>query len=84
MVNPHVIDLQANSSLKTQDNLDVVTKIPIDRLMIETDAPWCDIRPTHASFSYLSDAIYDSEIQIKKKFQVGHLVKGRNEPCTIL
>ncbi|KAH8878491.1 deoxyribonuclease TATDN1 [Schistosoma japonicum] len=35
-------------SLKNQDNLEVVQKIPIDRLLLETDAPWCDIRRTHA------------------------------------
>jgi TatD DNase family protein len=37
-------------SLKHPDNCAVVANLPADKIMLETDAPWCDIRPTHASY----------------------------------
>ena len=40
-------------SLKTQENLEVVREIPLDKLQLETDGPWCEIRPSHASYSHL-------------------------------
>ncbi|ETV87364.1 hypothetical protein, variant [Aphanomyces astaci] len=68
-------------SLKTQDNLDVVKSIPIDRIMLETDAPWCDVRPTHASFAHVRTVFQSNK---PDKFQLGRGVKGRNEPNTIM
>ena len=35
--------------MKTAENCEIVKAIPIDRLMVETDCPYCDIRNSHAS-----------------------------------
>ncbi|AET39722.1 3'-5'-exodeoxyribonuclease Ecym_4702 [Eremothecium cymbalariae DBVPG len=41
------------TSLKHDYNIDSVRRIPLDRLLLETDAPWCEIRRTHESYPYL-------------------------------
>lgn len=76
-------------SLKTEQNLDVVKEIPLDRIMLETDGPWCEIRPTHASFKkYLEDIdrslLVPFEAVKKEKFKSGSMVRGRCEPCSIV
>jgi len=38
---------------KTAENCDVVREIPLDRLMLETDGPWCEVRPSHEGWKYL-------------------------------
>ena len=40
-------------SLKTDENLDVVKEIPLDRIQLETDGPWCEMRASHASAKFL-------------------------------
>ncbi|OLN92059.1 Deoxyribonuclease Tat-D 1 [Colletotrichum chlorophyti] len=40
-------------SFKTEENCDVVKQVDLDRMMIETDGPWCEIRPSHFGYKYL-------------------------------
>ncbi|KAF4323047.1 hypothetical protein BBO99_00003389 [Phytophthora kernoviae] len=68
-------------SLKTDENLECVKAIPLDRLMIETDSPWCDIRATHAGHSHVKTSWPTKKAE---KYAPDCLVKGRNEPCTLI
>ena len=70
-------------SLKTEENLQMVTQIPLDRLMLETDCPYCDIRNSHASSKYVKTQIPKVA---KEKYQchAWKLNKDRNEPCTMI
>lgn len=70
-------------SLKTEENLAVVREIPLARLQIETDGPWCEIRASHASSKHLDDRPAMPKAVKKEKWQTGLMVKGRNEPVTI-
>ena len=71
--------------MKTQENCEVVKNIPLDRLMIETDCPYCDIRNSHISAQYVKTVLPRKE---HKKYNPESaefsIVKDRNEPCTIV
>lgn len=72
-------------SLKTAENLEVVREVPLELLMLETDAPWCDIRPSHAGHKFLQmdGAPKGPENKKIEKFEMGKMVRSRNEPCSI-
>jgi TatD DNase family protein len=71
-------------SLKTGEQLNIVSQIPLDRILVETDAPWCDIRPTHASYNLIQESKSTYETFKKEKFKMGSLVKSRNEPISVI
>ncbi|KAL4985380.1 hypothetical protein BDW68DRAFT_179820 [Aspergillus falconensis] len=78
------LDIGVNGcSLKTEENLEVVKAIPLERIQIETDGPWCEIRPSHASSKFLDGAPPLPKAVKKEKWQKGCMVKGRNEPVAI-
>ncbi|KAL2843973.1 hypothetical protein BJX68DRAFT_243412 [Aspergillus pseudodeflectus] len=78
------LDIGINGcSLKTEENLEVVKAIPLDRIQIETDGPWCEIRPSHASSKFLQGAPALPKAVKKERWQKGFMVKGRNEPVAI-
>ncbi|KAH7985249.1 hypothetical protein HPB52_024227 [Rhipicephalus sanguineus] len=68
-------------SLKTAENLAVAATIPRDRLLIETDCPWCEIRPTHAGAKLIRTSFPAKK---KERFEPGFMVKGRNEPANLV
>ncbi|KAI5059378.1 hypothetical protein GOP47_0025697 [Adiantum capillus-veneris] len=65
-------------SLKTNENLEVVSEIPAERMMVETDSPYCEIKSTHAGFKNIKTSWPSKK---KEKHEEQSLVKGRNEPC---
>lgn len=78
-------------SLRDESNIEAARQIPIDRLLLETDAPWCEIRRTHASHKYLEGYNADKYKQVKKEKLKNIppeeiervMVKSRNEPCNM-
>jgi TatD DNase family protein len=68
-------------SLKTPENLAVVKELPLDKILLETDCPWCDIRPSHAGGDFIKTKFPTKQ---EKKYEDGCCVKGRYEPCHII
>ena len=71
-------------SMKTEENIAVVKEVPLERLQIETDGPWCEMRPSQASAKFLEGAPELPKAVKKEKWSPEAMVKGRNEPCTIM
>ena len=69
-------------SLKTAENLQAMSAIPLDRMMIETDCPYCEIRNSHASKPYVRPEHLLKAVD-KKKHDGVLPIKGRNEPCHV-
>lgn len=68
-------------SLKTEENLNVIRHLPNDRLMLETDCPWCGIRPSHAGQKFVQTKF--NTVKKKEKWTAESLIDGRCEPCQI-
>ncbi|GLV40623.1 uncharacterized protein CBL_04426 [Carabus blaptoides fortunei] len=69
-------------SLKTAENLATIKSIPQDRILLETDCPWCEIRATHAGYQFIARAHVMPSVK-KEKWTCDAVVKGRNEPTNI-
>lgn len=76
------LDIGINGcSMKTEDNVAVVRMVPLDKLHLETDAPWCEIKKSHASHKHVKTVWPAAE---NKKYSADKLVKGRSEPCQMV
>lgn len=75
-------------SLRTQTNLDVVKEIPLDRILVESDSPWCEIKNTSAAKGLLKEHKWDDPEVNKPERLAGKegtaTVKSRNEPRATL
>ncbi|KEQ99093.1 hypothetical protein AUEXF2481DRAFT_36391 [Aureobasidium subglaciale EXF-2481] len=71
-------------SFKDRESLEMVAAIPMDKLQLETDAPWGIIQPSsEVAKRYLTNAPALPASKKKDKFQMGSTVKERNESCAM-
>eukprot|EP01039_Chlorochromonas_danica_P004489 gene4489-4919_t len=68
-------------SLKTEEGLEMVAAIPEELLLLETDAPWCTIKNSHAGSRFITTKF---PLVKKEKFEIGCMIRDRNEPCTMI
>ncbi len=70
------------ASFRTKNIIEVVKKIPNDKLLFETDAPYCEIRSSNAAFQFVETS-FKGRLK-KEKMKKGFMCKERNEPCTMI
>lgn len=76
-------------SLKTKDNLKAAAAIHPEKILFETDAPWCSMTSTHASKAHLDTlpsslrSLYLPPAVKPENLVSGKAIKGRNEPSAI-
>lgn len=69
-------------SLKTDDQLKTVARIPSDKILVETDCPWCSIRSSHAGSKLIKTKF--PTVKRKEKWTKDTLIDGRYEPAQIV
>lgn len=79
------LDVSVNGfSLQTSESLEMVRAIPLDRLHLETDAPWGELKNTSELVSsHCKDAQPTPPSKKKDKWDAACMVKERNESCMI-
>ncbi|CEN60577.1 hypothetical protein ASPCAL03013 [Aspergillus calidoustus] len=79
------LDISVNGvCFRTDEHLEMVRAIPLERLQLETDAPWCEVVVDDARISGFLEGVRAMPGARKHgKFVSGQMVKGRNESCTI-
>ena len=68
-------------SLRTDESLAVVKELPLNKILLETDCPYCEVRRTHPGYQHIQTQF---EAKAEKKFERGKLVKSRQEPCHLV
>lgn len=70
------------SAFRTQELASQVARIPLDRLLLETDAPWCDIRKKDYGYDFVQTHMETNKRG--KPFVMGKCLERRNEPCHLV
>lgn len=66
--------------MRKAENLAQISQIPKDRILVETDAPWCSIKASHASHPILVEAFEEQDEGLEVVAAVKNLksVKANN------
>lgn len=71
-------------SFRTEEQIEMVKHIPLDKLQLETDSPWCEVASNDPRIEkYLAAARPLPPSRKHNKFVLGQMVKNRNESCAI-
>jgi len=68
--------------LKTPENCAVAAQIPLNKLLLETDSPWCSLKPSSPVSPHITPP--GCKVVKRERWEAGAMVKDRNEPCLIV
>ena len=68
-------------AMKTLEGLSAAVLVPLNRLLLETDAPWCSIKAASLAASHV---LTTWKVAKKEKWQEDATVKDRSEPCHVV
>eukprot|EP00477_Mikrocytos_mackini_P001331 GAHX01001428.1.p1 GENE.GAHX01001428.1~~GAHX01001428.1.p1 ORF type:complete len:320 (+),score=47.67 GAHX01001428.1:45-962(+) len=77
-------------AFREQETVEAIKSIPFERVMLETDSPYCRISKSYFGHSPILDEKFEDKCKkykTKKKYKVEDkefLMKGRNEPCKVV
>ncbi|KAI7153960.1 Mg-dependent DNase [Hortaea werneckii] len=77
------LDISVNAfSFADRESVDMVTAVPLDRLHLETDSPWGEIKSTSPlATRYCANAPDLPSSKKRDKWDPAYMVKERNESC---
>ncbi|EEH53723.1 uncharacterized protein MICPUCDRAFT_10952, partial [Micromonas pusilla CCMP1545] len=71
-------------SLRAAESLATLRELPVDRVMLETDAPWCGIKRSHAGYEHVRTTWTAKDKKKFDEFDETTTVKDRCEPCHVV
>lgn len=79
------LDISVNAfSFADRESVDMVAAVPLDRLHLETDSPWGEIKSTSPlATRYCTNAPGLPSSKKREKWDPAYMVKERNESCAI-
>jgi Tat protein secretion system quality control protein TatD with DNase activity len=70
------------SAFRSEESAATACRIPLDRVLLETDSPWCDIRPVHFGYKFVK-TFFPTSKRGRPKAQE-ECIERRTEPCHLI
>lgn len=52
-------------SLRTEEGMEIVKNVPVERILLETDAPYCSLKPSGPAY-HMKKTFYENEKKLKR------------------
>jgi TatD DNase family protein len=87
LINHNIYISVCGYSLREEKDLDVIREVPLWRLIVETNSPFCEIKGSHSSFRFIKTFFSRKRKQfmpVEPENCLSLVLRGRNEPCLLV